>query len=814
MHPEHFRNRFHVATSDRLRGNRDVQPPLEYSDSRARSRQARQNIPAVASFFSSESAERDSFNLMPNFLASSMVKKIKTMFLIYWAMIIVTLDQRICRAVHLSKSELGSTSEHFSSETSPESIRAEGAASRSIHNAQIISPADFPPHPCNAEKEIVSHTTKSGPTEADKTTSSSQDVGQHIYQQSPMSPRDDPTPKTRFAAKQKSTLQDADQNVLQGSHPIFSLGGDFQEIHADPAYTTPSMHHQFSSSGEVNGMGQPYLEPYSYSGYPLQQNQYYTMQHGFHVPPPLVDSLSGITYVPYYPAVSISSPLYTHFSSSFQPSMIYPPIPAYPAPRPLYWQNQNNQPYGFTNSSPDPQVELKNPRPENSMDIPLQSDGRHTALNPSKTHGPSAPHGNPYPARSPESAREKQSQTTKLDKHVKETDIESNIEVPQLKRKLIADQPPVRKVQLKQEEDMDNRDPPSTTDKQRADISGTSISDLKWQDISGHSHNNVDERDLSQLKERRLRRPHYSGSAKSKQHVIAQDAGFGQAEKVLIGENWAASPTRNILMHWSAEQGQPEKSTTPRPSGEILKFEDQQDSHIRQETLNMDLWIRQLKDVEASPTFNTRKDLYNYEKNPKDFALESVTPIASENQPSNISEEVSRRSPALNWKSSREADVKTSKTEPKVRREDMQNDQNLKKGILRHSKTAMPKHTPLVSIIRESNPSLKGTPEVKRHNFEGIKRFGNTLTTETPAPPDLAFPQEKHPQKNGFLGGPWPKKISHEGITSRIMRKYDHPNIVEKENMEFFDSSLEKNTQENAQIKKKVKCIQPDDNQK
>ncbi|KAH9814191.1 hypothetical protein DFH28DRAFT_929276 [Melampsora americana] len=778
-----------------------------------------------------------------------MIKNIKVMLLIHWAIIIVTLDQHRCGSVHLSKPELGSPSEPFISDTSPESILTDEAVSPSIHSAQIITPVDSSPHPCAEEKETITHTTSSAPVEAGETRSYSQNVNQDIHKQPTMPGHtagrqmDNRGHNMRSAANPKSTLRGEEHlNGIQDFRPNFSLGGAPRELPAIPIYSTPSIHSQLSSFAGLYGTRQQYLEPYSHSAYPIQQHPYYSMPHGFHEPPLWVDSLSGTTYVPYYGAVSTSTPFYTQFLPYFHPPMIYPAIPAYLAPEPLYSWHQNNFPYGFENPPTNRQVQHGNPRPEDMMENPLQSDGRYTAFKPRKANESSGSHKTSDYSRSPESFRKNNSQTTKSNKKAKETDVESKTKFLSSKRKSFDDQPPVKKVQLKQKVVMNKSYAPSGTEKLRSDRTEQS-----------HMCS-------SQLKEKMFRspRPQYSSNVKSNQHVnnlIASSMQFGVTpnhlddhqlmskttgvEKVLIGENWvsllphrditpasalqsheqkATPSTRKILKPWSAEQGHTSRSTMPKPSDKITNPVGQHVSHLSDRNLDMDLWIRNLKNAERFPTFDTGNDLFNHETHRMDFALESVNPIQSEKISAKVSKvSPTRPSPILNLDASQEVKIETEENKSNSIRENLQKDQSLNKGILRHSKKVLLKHRPAMFTLEETKPSFENDPEDKKTDFVVDKRLANIMTTQNQVSPHINIPPGIIAQKDQLFGGPKLKQVSREGSTSRNMAKYNHLKKIEKNKTKLVNQTLKEDTQ---QGKKKVDLdtggqgIQNDDDQK
>ncbi|EGF99892.1 uncharacterized protein MELLADRAFT_68278 [Melampsora larici-populina 98AG31] len=746
------------------------------------------------------------------------------MFLMYWAIVIVTLNQRRCGSVQLFKPELAPTSAHFVSETSPDSIRTEEEVSSSFRSARGSNSVNSSPQA--EEKDEIAHTRYSGPVEADNTPAHPPNVSQHAHEskmaRTTADPsKDNPGREIRSGASRRSKVQSAEHLKLNGqqdSRPIFNLDRDYHESPPVPIYSAPSPHHHFSAYGGFDGMGHWYAEPYSYSGFPIQQYPYHQMQYGSHVPPRLVDPLSGITYVPYYPAVPMASPFYVHPPSHVQPSIVYPAIPTYHTPAPFFSPNyvnlmhfcslkptfRNLKPHGIRNPSTNWQADLGNPHPVDTLELPLNSGNKVSAMDTRKPSRSSRAQAHPSYSRPPDSAREQRSQRIPLDEKLKHTIVDSEIEFPPLLGKSIADQPPVRKPQLKQEAARDKGSSPTVADKSSPDIDKTSVSGSK--DLSGGTRNNDGKRELnlnevldvfsSRSEYRSFRRPTYPGSVKSHQHVnkliasskdfgdipnrlddsqeYAKNTGFGQIEKVLIGDNW----------------GHTGETIMSNPSGKDSDSGDNNELQSSQESFDMDLWIRRLKYAKGFLTFHTRKDLYDLESPGKYSVSNNVDLEKTEQQPPESSTKAATNSPVFPPIISQKVDEKKTRTNFNIPQGSEMKDQCVNNEILKPPITDVTKNTVTSSTLKEPKQSLKENYEVQS------KRFQKIIDTKTRKLPHVAAPPQTIVQKDAFQKRPLLQKVSLDATKNRGVEKHSGFKKTDNRPNDLLDHSQKESTKE------------------
>ncbi|KAH9814190.1 hypothetical protein DFH28DRAFT_319172 [Melampsora americana] len=733
------------------------------------------------------------------------------MILTHWAVMLVMLDLHRCGSVHPSKPALGSTAEHLLSEAAPDSIQREEAAASSKRSARQIIPIDIPPHA--GKTEGTYHTTSSDPVEAGTTPSPAQNVDQAVYRPSQMTaepPMDNQGQGIHFAVNRGRTVPSVDHsNGPRDSRPIFSLGKEPHGSSPVPIYA--------SAFRGIDGMDQRHVETYLVSGYPIQQHPYHPMQNGFYVPPRLVDPLSGITYVPFYPTVSIASPFYG------------PAIPTYLTPTP-----PNNWPYDIRKTSSYGQVKLRNYHSVDTMKVPLESKDRHSALSSRKSSGSSRPQTNSNFSRSLDTATKNHSQDTSLEQELKQTNIGSETEFPPLQGESTANQSSAKKLRLKQKSMTDKA--LTGTDESSSEIGKNAIFGLK--EMPAGTQNDVEDRDFPRLKKEGFRRPQYSERSKSNQHVnnlIASSMNFDDVsssfddnhvivkntdfdQRMSIGSNWvspqphrdllstsllqsskeqATSSAHNILTPWPVEREHPSREITPNPSGKGLESMGKHDLHIGQETLEMDLWIRKLKDAAGYLTFHTRKDLYNQESPRKDSVSTGVNFMETEQQPSASPTKVDTKlSSVLPPIVSGKIYTKKTKTTPYISQETDKGYQYVKKEILKTPTTDVKKDPDTFPTWKVPDSSLK------------VISAAQGIDTQTNNQPHVAAVPETLVQKDKFMKRPLGR------TEARNIGKQSEFNRFANEPKDLVDQISKVNNQEEqkkAKSNTKVKDTQVED---
>ncbi|KAH9814179.1 hypothetical protein DFH28DRAFT_318811 [Melampsora americana] len=529
---------------------------------------------------------------------------------------------------------------------------------------------------------------------------------------------------------------------------------------------------------------------------PINNPPHHSTQYGYHIPPPLVDPISGITYVPYYPAVSISSPYPTHPLAFSRSSESIPAIQSYTASTPLYSWHQNNV------------VELRKPHQGDSMMVPWQSDNSHFTLDPSQTH------------------------------------------FPAMDGRMIVENTPSK--QIEQKTVIDKNHPPLLETKINSENGQASVSDLKK--ISDRTQNKIEEHNCSELNQRKNQRPFYSpgvNSSKHVDHIIAAPVNVGGVSEYLddsreiigntcvgptekvSGKDWVSPKPQKNLPHTSAIQSNEQQSTHPahnicKPwlpekehdtkisfsglSGKNSGSTDIHNLRISQETLDMDLWICKLKEAEGYLKFHTRKDLYNLEDPKKELISDTFDHIPTEKKASaSVEKVVAKPFPVLVAPTSNQdiwrKKIKTKAYTPQWRNK---NYVYVKKDNLKPPTIDMRQDKILSNALKGSTLRSKGKIEVE---VERVKKITDKQIENIP---DGKSPPEKIVKKAELPGKPLIEKISQEENTRERIEKYNEFNQIEKNSMVISFQSPEKIPEERKrQVNSNTKAndILKDDNE-